>query len=76
MRSTAALAVLASALALVACGEKAQTFSRAKPGVAASQGANPAYTAGTWKAGDAAAWEAQIKTRAQSQNEYVRIAAP
>ena len=64
--------VLASVLALAACGEKPQTASHRKSDAVASQGADPAYTAGNWKAGDAAAWEAQIKRRNQGQNEYSR----
>ena len=74
MRALVTCAALASVLALVACGEKVQTASHKKSDNPASKGANPAYTAGSWKAGDAAAWEAQIKTRAQGQNEYSRSA--
>ena len=73
MRTAAVLGVLAGALVLGACGERPQTASHRKSDTAASQGANPSYTAGSWKAGDAAAWDAQMKTRAQAQNEYARI---
>ena len=74
MRAVALLAVLAAAVVLSACAEEAQTAGQRKSDVAASQGANPVYTAGTWKAGDAGAWEAQIKARTQGQNEYARSA--
>lgn len=74
MRTAATVALLAGVLALGACSEKPQTASHRKSDTAAAQGANPAYTAGTWKAGDTAAWETQIKARAQGQNEYARSA--
>ncbi len=70
--STLAMAMLATA-----CGEKAQTAGAvaiktdAKPWT----GANAAYMAPGWKAGDAKAWEEQLKSRAQAQNEYVRTPA-
>ena len=37
-----------------------------------SSAAEPAYAAPGWKAGDKAAWEAQIRQRNQAQNDYVR----
>ena len=71
---------LLACLALSACGEKPQTAGTRKadvdPSQGAAQGANPAYTVSGWKAGDAASWEAQIKSRAENnQNEYSRIGA-
>ncbi|HEY9068461.1 MAG TPA: hypothetical protein VIO33_25980 [Burkholderiaceae bacterium] len=74
---SAALAVVAASCLLVACGEKPQTLNTASkkpdaapwaPGGAAS---NPFFASG-WKGGDQAAWEAQIKTRNQGQNDYAR----
>ena len=61
-----------------ACGEKPQTAGTRKADVDPSQGvapgADPAYTAAGWKAGDATSWETQLKARAQNgQNEYSRI---
>ena len=38
-------------------------------------GAASAYTAPGWKAGDQRSWEAQMRARAQGQNEYLRTAA-
>ncbi len=71
------LTLLATTLLLSACAEKAQTATTkkhdAKPweGVAAGQSADAG-----WKAGDQAAWEEQLRTRAQrGQNEYTRAPA-
>jgi hypothetical protein len=59
---------------LAGCAEKPQTAAR-KSDVAAHQGSSGTHTVGNWKAGDAAAWEAQVKQRAQNgQNEYTRSA--
>lgn len=74
MRVAFTSTVVAGALALSACAEKPQTASHRKSDALASQGADPAYTAGSWKAGDEASWEAQIKRRNQGQNEYARSA--
>ena len=58
--------------ALVACTEKPQVVAT-KGDAPAWQGAANAYAAGDWKAGDQKGWEAQMKSRADAQNEYVRI---
>jgi hypothetical protein len=59
---------------LAACGEKPQELaSGKKPDAPAWRGADNAFVAPGWKAGDKAAWEEQLKTRAQSQNEYQRV---
>ena len=67
------------ALLLAACGEKPQTSAR-KADVPAFQGTaagtNMAYTAQGWKAGDAVAWEQQLRARSLGQNEYSRASAP
>jgi hypothetical protein len=75
-----AIALLATVVGLSACGEKPQTATPigkfGKVDVAPSEGgsatAQAAYTAPGWKAGDATSWEAQIKKRAEGQNEYTR----
>ena len=72
--------ILMACLSLAACSEKPQTSGTRKADVDAVQGAapgaDPAYTAAGWKAGDATSWEAQMKSRAQNgQNEYSRISA-
>ena len=61
---------------LVGCGEKPQTSGTRKSDVQAFQGTKDGYSAPGWKAGDAASWEQQMKTRAQGQNEYSRASAP
>jgi hypothetical protein len=75
--STRHAVTLAAGLAvglLAGCGEKPQTAVR-KSDTAAYQGSAGTHTTGDWKAGDAKAWEAQIKQRAQyGQNEYSRSA--
>ena len=38
------------------------------------EGTKNEYAAEGWKAGDTGSWEAQMRTRAQSQNEYNRSA--
>ncbi|MDP1690882.1 MAG: hypothetical protein Q8L49_02790 [Burkholderiaceae bacterium] len=74
MRSTMALAVLA--LVAAGCAEKAQTATASKKVDAkAWESASSPYAAADWKGGDQAAWEAQMRTRAQGQNEYSRSAA-
>ena len=71
LRITVAVAVLAAAVA--ACGEKPQTASTTKKADTKGYelvGSN--HVADGWKGGDKAAWEAQLRARAQAQNEYPR----
>lgn len=80
IRNVLAITVSALALAaLAACGEKPQTAAESKAKKADAQaweGAQAAYTASGWKAGDKSSWETQLKTRAQQgQNEYNRSPA-
>jgi outer membrane biogenesis lipoprotein LolB len=77
MKPRALLGMLAATLLLSACAEKAQVAATkqrdARPwqGLAAGQAADAG-----WKAGDQAAWEEQLRMRAQrGQNEYTRAAA-
>jgi outer membrane biogenesis lipoprotein LolB len=75
-RITAALLACAI-LVLAGCGEKAQTAggpSARKSDAKAWDGTTQAaYSADGLKAGDKAAWEAQLKTRTErGQNEYPR----
>ncbi len=74
IRSTTAAALAALSLALAACGDKPQTAGAKKDDAAPWSGAQAAYQDKNWKAGDQASWEAQMRTRAQGQNEYVRTA--
>ncbi len=63
--------MLVSFVMLSACGDKPQGLGGIKSdnaphtGVGASQYAVPG-----WKAGDKTAWERQLRTRAQGQNDY------
>lgn len=65
----------ASSLALVACGEKDQSQAKAskKSELSAWAGSQTeAFNAPGYKGGDQTQWQSQLRTRAQSQNEYVR----
>jgi hypothetical protein len=70
------LAVVLSALAVVSlsgCGERVQTSASAserKADTPGWQGASGPYMAPGWKPGDRASWEAQLRNRAQAQNDF------
>ncbi len=66
--------VAAAAVLLAACGAKPDPsqVSR-KLDQKPSAGADLAYAAPGWKAGDATSWDQQVRTRAQAQNEYARM---
>ena len=64
---------LVAAIGLAACGEKAQTVdsgSGKKADVPGWQAGNSAYLAPGWTPGDRTSWEAQLRTRAQAQNDF------
>ena len=70
-----AMAVLMGAVVLAGCGEKPQTLDAKSKGPDAapwSASASSPFYAADWKGGDKAAWEAQIRTRNQGQNDYAR----
>jgi hypothetical protein len=72
-RGAAAAAGLVVALALAACGERAQTVasgSEKKADVPGWQPGNSAYLAPGWTPGDRTSWEAQLRNRAQAQNDF------
>jgi len=70
------IAMTLFALAAAGCGEKPQTGATARKSDAKPwEGATSPYAAPDWKGGDETAWEAQMRLRAQGQNEYSRIAA-
>jgi ABC-type glycerol-3-phosphate transport system substrate-binding protein len=69
------LIVLVLAAGLAACGEKPQTAATKKSDSKPWEAAQNEFVTGSWKAGDQASWEAQMKTRAQGQNEYSRAPA-
>jgi uncharacterized protein YceK len=68
------LLLATSAILIAGCGEVDQSTTAentnrdAKPW----QGAQAAYMAPGWKAGNQGEWETQIRTRGQAQNEYPR----
>ena len=76
LRGTIAL-LMATAVAvpLVGCGEKPQTAAGKKSDAKPWEGlAQATYAADGYKAGDKAAWEAQLKARTErGQNEYLRM---
>jgi hypothetical protein len=71
-----ALLLSCAVLALTACGEKTAGAVK-KSDVPAYQGSTgqAAYSANGWKAGDQTAWDQQLRTRSQGQNEYSRAPA-
>lgn len=75
MRPLLIVAALAAAVALSACGEKPQTASGRKADGQPWNAAQDGFVAPGWKDGDQASWEEQMRTRAQNQNEYSRVAA-
>ena len=75
-RSTTVL--LLAVLCVAGCGERAQEIGQSpvkKADVKPWDTAPGPYAAADWKGGDQAAWEAQMRIRAQGQNEYSRSAA-
>jgi hypothetical protein len=59
-------------LAQAGCGEKAQTATERKVDTKIWSGTDNAFAASGWKTGDQAAWEEQMRNRAQAQNDYAR----
>jgi hypothetical protein len=71
MRAASATVALLLLLTLTACGERPQVVNY-KQGTYQGKPDTPAYQSPPWN-GDKAAWERELATRAQSQNEYKRI---
>ncbi|MBX3607055.1 MAG: hypothetical protein KF788_17380 [Piscinibacter sp.] len=72
------LTLIVAGVALAACGDKAQTAggpSAKKSDAKPWEGAQNEFVVQGWKTGDQASWEAQMRARAQSQNEYTRAPA-
>jgi hypothetical protein len=74
MRAVLILAGVVAVAGLAACTERPQTAGARNVDANAWQGAPGAFTAAGWKVGDQASWEAQMRHRALTQNESVRIA--
>ena len=64
--------ILAAAVVLAACTEKPQGTTARKVDDKPWENANAAYAAPGFKAGDAGAWESQLRSRSLGQNEYNR----
>ncbi len=64
--------LLLAAFALSACGEKPQTATSRKADGKAWDTKHRSFDAAGWKGGDEAAWDLQLRNRAQGQNEYSR----
>jgi major membrane immunogen (membrane-anchored lipoprotein) len=64
--------IMLSVAALTACGEKAQTLGTKKDATAYS-GADNAFVASGWTAGDKNSWEQHLRARGQyGQNDHSR----
>ncbi len=74
IRARLVLSVLFVAVGLAACGEKAQTATAGKKKADDKPWENTTgrNVVGNWKSGDEKAWEAQLRARAEGQNEYAR----
>lgn len=59
-------------LGLTACSESPQVLKSSKSDEKASAGAKNPYVLKGWEPGNATSWEAQLKKRAQNQDEYTR----
>jgi hypothetical protein len=72
MRRVAAVFAFALLAALAACGERDQSTAKAKrsPDKPAWDSARSNYDAAGYTPGDKAAWETQLRERAQGQNDY------
>ena len=58
---------------LAACSEKVQTATPRKVDQKPWQAVDNPFAASGWKAGDKTSWDADLRTRAQKQNEYNRV---
>jgi len=73
MKKTASsLLVIFAAVTLSACSESPQVLKSQKSDEKASAGAKNPYVLKGWDQGNATSWEAQLKKRAQNQDEYTR----
>ncbi|MEY4294936.1 MAG: hypothetical protein RLY82_624 [Pseudomonadota bacterium] len=67
------VSLIACAVLLTACGEKAQSMGGIKSDAPPSAGVGTSqYVSPGWKAGDKTSWEQQLRTRAQGQNDYAK----
>ena len=67
------LGLIACTLLLAACGERVQTTTvgtERKLDTHSWDANNSAFVVPGWSPGDKASWEAQMRARAQNQNDY------
>ena len=78
-RTVVAIVAALGLVALAGCGEKPQAVAykqgkyQGKPDTLPWDNAPLAYGSAKWDKGNKTSWEDEIKSRTQSQNEYVRI---
>ena len=68
------IGLVAAIMGLSACGERSQSLSNktGQRGEKPWTGAKNAHVAKGWTAGNEESWRAQIRTRGQNQNEYLK----
>ena len=68
---------LALTLGVAACGDRPQERAghQDRGSAPAWQGPTTVFTVSGWKVGDERSWAAHLQTRAQGQNENVRLGA-
>ena len=72
IKPSLALLIATSAMALSACGEKAQMLGT-KNDATAFSGVTNSFIEKGWQAGDKTSWERQLNARAQyGQNDHTR----
>jgi hypothetical protein len=68
------LALAAALLALAACSDPGNRAPGERSlDTKSSDAAQNGYVVAGWNSGDPASWEAQLRKRAQAQNEYARV---
>ncbi|MBK4734504.1 hypothetical protein [Noviherbaspirillum pedocola] len=70
MRATSCLAALAACAMLAGCGERDQSLATGARGEPLYKGAKNEFVAKGYTPGTREAWEAQLRSRALTQNEY------
>lgn len=70
--SAKAILLASFTLGLAACSESPQVLKSNKSDEKASAGAKNAFVVKGWDPGNATSWEAQLKKRAQNQDEYTK----
>jgi len=71
------LATAVAVLALAACSDPGNRAPGERSADTKSfEMAQNGNVAPGWQSGDPASWEAQLRRRAQAQNEYARVPAP